>query len=57
MPERLADNLKTEYAVIRDFTEDVRLLQEYIELAYKNRSDKADKRVNNRVQMDKDKCS
>ncbi|SEL70063.1 TIR domain-containing protein [Parapedobacter koreensis] len=34
LPSRLSDNLKTEYAVIRDWTEDRAKNQEYIELAF-----------------------
>lgn len=51
IPDRLADNFKSGYAVIRDYTTDRKKLQEYIELAYSNRKSKSDKRVNSRVQM------
>jgi len=57
MPSRLADNLKSSYAVIRDYTTDRKKIQEYIELAFKNRTDKSDKRDNSRIQMRKDACS
>ena len=56
MPERLADNFKTGYAVIRDWTDDRILMQKYIEEAFANRTAKAEERVNSRVQMDKDTC-
>lgn len=56
-PQRLTDNLVSQYAVIRDFTTDRRKLQEYIELAFKNRISKADKRINSRVQMKINTCS
>ncbi|TYB76481.1 hypothetical protein ES674_11940 [Bizionia myxarmorum] len=56
-PQRLTDNLKTYYAVIRDYTTDRKKLQEYIELAYKNRASKADKRLNSRIQMKSNTCS
>jgi hypothetical protein len=56
IPERLADNFKSGYAVIKDYTIDRNKLQEYIELAYKNRKSKADKRVNKRLQMQEDTC-
>lgn len=39
LPDRLSDNLKSGYAVIRDWTEDRILMQEYIELAFNERSD------------------
>ncbi len=56
LPARLADNFRSGYAVIRDYTTDRKKLQEYIELAYKNRRIEADKRVNNRIQMQDDIC-
>lgn len=57
MPARLADNFKSGYAVIRDFTNDRKKLQEYIELAYKNRKVEFDNRVNSRIQMKNNSCS
>ena len=56
IPDRLADNFKSKYAVIRDYTTDRQKLQEYIELAYNNRRKEANSRVNNRVQMKSDDC-
>lgn len=56
MPNRLADNLKSGYAIIRDYTTDRKKLQEYIELAYNSRKAHADKRVNSRAQMTIDTC-
>lgn len=56
MPDRLADNFKSGYAVIVDYPTDRKKLQEYIELAYNNRKNKADKRNNSRIQMKKNKC-
>ena len=56
MPARLADNFKSGYAIIRDYTTDRKKLQEYIELAYKNRTKKADKRTNSRPQMQRNTC-
>ncbi len=55
-PQRLTDNLKSGYAVIRDYTTDRKKLQEYIELAYKKRSLNADDRINSRIQMKKNTC-
>jgi len=55
-PQRLTDNLKSNYAIIRDFTEDRRKLQEYVELAFANRINKADKRDNSRLQMKNNTC-
>jgi len=57
VPERLYDNLQSGYAVIRDYTTDRKKLQEYIELAYKNRRSKADDRVNSRIQMQRNSCN
>ena len=56
MPARLADNFKSGYAIIRDYTTDRKKLQEYIELAYKNRKQNADKRINSRTQMQRNTC-
>ncbi len=56
LPDRLSDNLKTGYAIIRDWTDDRILMQSYIEEAFANRSAKADDRVNSRIQMPKDTC-
>jgi hypothetical protein len=56
-PQRLVDNLKTGYAVIRDFTTDRKKLQEYIELAFENRISKADLRTNLRIQKKINTCS
>lgn len=56
MPARLADNVKSGYAIIRDWTDDRVKMQEYIELAFEKRSSMADKRTNSRIQMDKDTC-
>lgn len=57
IPARLADNFKSGYAVIRDYTTDRKKLQEFIELAYKNRRSKADDRINSRIQMQRNTCS
>lgn len=56
-PQRLTDNLKSQYAVIRDFTTDRRKLQEYIELAFRNREVKGDNRDNSRIQMRNNTCN
>lgn len=56
IPDRLADNFKEEYAVVRDYTTDRKKLQEYIEEAYNLRKTHANKRVNSRVQMKDDTC-
>lgn len=56
IPERLADNLKTGYAIIRDYTTDRKKLQRYIEEAYSLRKFHADNRVNSRAQMKDDIC-
>lgn len=51
MPARLADNFKSGYALIRDWTDDRVKMQEYIELAFEQRTSKATERVNSRTQM------
>lgn len=51
LPDRLSDNLKSRYAIIRDYTTDTKKIQEYIELAYKNRKSMTNKRDNSRIQM------
>jgi len=56
MSARLSDNFKSGYAIIRDYTTDRKKLQEYIELAYKNRTKKADERTNSRPQMQRNTC-
>lgn len=56
MPGRLADNFKSGYAFIRDWTDDRIKMQSYIEEAFTNRSTKVDDRVNSRIQMTKDTC-
>jgi hypothetical protein len=56
MPARLADNFKTGYAIIKDWTDDRIKMQSYIEEAFEKRSSMADKRINSRIQMDKDTC-
>lgn len=40
LPERLSENLKSGYAIIRDWTDNRILMQEYIELAFNKRIDK-----------------
>ena len=56
MPARLADNFKSGYAIIRDWTTDTVKLQSYVELAFGNRTSKADKRINSRTQMQRNTC-
>lgn len=56
MPARLADNFKSGYAIIKDWTNDRVKMQEYIEEAFERRTSMAEKRINSRIQMDKDTC-
>lgn len=56
MPARLADNFKSKYAIIRDWTDDRSLMQSYIELAFENRIAKDKQRDNSRTQMTKNNC-
>ncbi len=51
LPQRLSDNLKTNYAIIRDWTDDRVKMQEYIELAFEKRTLNFENRVNSRIQM------
>lgn len=57
MPARLADNFKSGYAVIEDYTTDRAKLQKYIELAFGNRKSKFDDRINSRSQLQINTCS
>ncbi|MCD9576332.1 TIR domain-containing protein [Flavobacterium soyae] len=53
LPARLADNLKSGYAIIRDWTDDRIKIQKYIELAFEKRNTNYDDRDNSRLQMTK----
>lgn len=53
LPARLADNISSGYAIIRDWTEDRVEMQKYIELAFEKRNNNYDDRVNSRTQMTK----
>jgi hypothetical protein len=56
MPARLADNFKTGYALVADWTADRVRLQSLLELAFDYRSSRSDKRDNSRIQMRRDTC-
>lgn len=56
LPARLSDNLKSGYAIIRDWTDDRVKMQSYIEEAFSNRKNKSDNRVNARIQMNTNLC-
>ncbi|HMQ69738.1 MAG TPA: TIR domain-containing protein [Ignavibacteria bacterium] len=56
LPARLSDNLKTGYALIRDWTDDRVKMQSYIELAFANRTVEEDNRDNSRTQMQRNTC-
>lgn len=51
LPARLADNIKSGYAIIRDWTDDRVKMQEYIELTFKKRDTNYEDRKNSRLQM------
>lgn len=51
IPSRLADNFKSRYAIIRDWTDDRVKMQEYIELAFDKRYTDIENIDNSRVQM------
>lgn len=53
LPGRISDNLKSDFAIIRDWTEDRVIMQEYIEIAFNRRDTHYDKRDNSRIQMTK----
>lgn len=57
IPARLADNFRSGYAVIRDWTEDRVKMQEYIEHAFANRTTNEENRDNTRIQMINNTCS
>lgn len=56
LPPRLSDNLKSGYAMIRDWTDDRVKMQQYIEEVFALRGTKKDKRDNSRIQMQKNTC-
>ena len=56
LPERLAANVKSGYAILRDWATDRKLLQSYIEEAFLNRTLKMDKRTNSSLQMQRNTC-
>ena len=57
VPKRLAENIKTGYAEIINWTSDKKLLQSAIERAYDRRKNESDKRVNKAIpQMQEDTC-
>lgn len=53
LPDRLSDNLKSNYAIIRDWTDDGTKMQEYIELAFERRNTHSDNIDNTSKQMTK----
>lgn len=53
LPDRLSDNLKSNYAIIRDWTDDRTKMQEYIELAFERRNTHSDNIDNTLKQMTK----
>lgn len=53
IPARLADNVESDYAIIRDWTDDRVKIQEYIELAFEKRNTNYEDRDNSRLQMTK----
>lgn len=57
IPARLADNLNSGYAIIQDYTLDRKKIQSYIEMAFKNRTSKPEKRNNSKPQMKLNTCS
>lgn len=57
IPERLANNLKSGYATIHDYTTDRKKIQSYIDVAFKNRTSKSDQRSNSKPQMKINSCS
>lgn len=57
IPARLADNFKTDYAIIFSWTTDRVALQNMIELALERRDGKEDEINNTRVKMTEDLCT
>ena len=56
VPKRLAENIKTGYAKMINWTDDKKALQSTIESAYIRRKNESDKRVNSIPQMPKNTC-
>jgi len=56
MPPRFADNQKSGYAVLKDYTTDRKLLKDYIELAFSHRKKQKSKRINSRAQIQRNSC-
>ena len=56
VPKRLAENIKTGYAEMINWTSDRKFLQSQIESAYSRRKNESDKRVNSIPQMPKNTC-
>jgi hypothetical protein len=57
IPSRLADNLKTGYAIVFSWTTERITLQKMIELALDKRTTHDDKSDNTRVKMMNDTCA
>jgi hypothetical protein len=56
LPNRLAANIKSEYGILRDWTNDRVKMQKYIEEAFSKKSE-VDKRITTSIpQMDKNTC-
>ena len=53
LPDRLADNSKSDFAIIRDWTDDRIKLQEYLEEVFNKRTTHYENRNNSRIQMTK----
>lgn len=56
IPARLADNFKSGYAIIRDWTDDRVTMQSFVKEAFEKRASLADKRINSRIQMYINSC-
>jgi len=57
LPKRLADNVKSDYAQIHDWTTSEKSMQSIINNTFYRRKSNSDDRVNSRAQMLKNTCS
>lgn len=57
LPDRLFANLKTDYALLYDWTESKSLMKNIIEKAFENKYNMKDKKVNPKKQMKNNRCS
>jgi hypothetical protein len=57
LPDRLVENLKTDYALLYDWTENRNSMKNIIEKTFENKLKMQDKKVNPKKQMKNNRCS